>query len=70
MSRNQRDFSARSAEEREWMLNNTWCDACGEADLGMSSPQEYDEDGHVYVEGHCRKCGQAVRSEITEKGTS
>lgn len=52
------------------MLNNTWCDACGEADLGMSSPQEYDEADRVYVEGHCRKCGQAVRSEITEKGAS
>lgn len=70
MSGNQRDFAARSAEEREWMLNNTWCGACGKADLGMSSPQEYDEDGRVYVEGRCRKCGQAVRSEITEKGAS
>jgi hypothetical protein len=49
------------------MLQNTWCDTCGEADLGISSPREYEEKGRVYVEGQCRKCGQAVRSEVVEK---
>jgi len=67
MSRTQRNFTARSAEEREWVLNNTWCDGCGEADLGLSLPQEYEEAGRFYVEGRCRKCGEVVRSEIIEK---
>jgi hypothetical protein len=49
------------------MLQNTWCDACGEADLGMNSPREYEEDGRVYVEGQCRKCGREGRSEVIEK---
>lgn len=58
---------ARSAQEREWMLQNTWCDACAEADLGMDAPREYGEDGRVYVEGLCRKCRRGVRSEVVER---
>lgn len=67
MSRTEPDFGARSPFEREWMLENTWCDACGEADMGMKSPQEYAENGRMHMEGLCRKCGQPVRSEITDK---
>jgi hypothetical protein len=33
----------------------------------MHSPQEYEEDGLIYVEGKCSRCGRAVRTEITEK---
>jgi len=49
------------------MLQNTWCDTCAEADLGMDAPREYEEDGRVYVEGQCRKCRRGVRSEIVER---
>jgi len=67
MARTERDFAERSAQERDWMLQNTWCDACGEADLGMDAPREYEEDGRVYVEGKCRKCRRRVRSEVVER---
>ncbi len=35
----------------------------------MGAPQhlEYEENGHVYVEGQCRRCESAIRSEIIEK---
>ncbi len=50
------------------MSENTWCDRCNEADLGISSPQEYEENGKVYIEGTCQKCGETIRSEVTETG--
>ena len=65
--RNSRNFFERAEEERRWLQDNTWCDACGEADLGMSSPTEYEEAGVIFVEGACRRCGQIVRSEVTTK---
>lgn len=64
MSRTERDFSARPALEREWMLEHTWCDACAAADLGMDAPREYEEDGCVYVEGQCRRCRRRVCSRV------
>jgi hypothetical protein len=65
--RTERNFLDRTDFEREWILDNTWCDACEAADLGMTSPREYDEDGVVYVEGDCARCGSKVRSVISEK---
>jgi hypothetical protein len=70
MRRSERNFLAREGVEQKWILENTWCDTCSKADLGMTSPQEYEEDGRIYVEGNCRICGRQVRSEITEMGTS
>ena len=67
MMRSHRNFLARSAVERQCIVQNTWCDACGEADLGMESPQEYEEDGKIYVEGVCSRCRRTVRSEVIEK---
>ena len=40
MGRRERPFEARPPAEREWMLDNTWCPGCGEADLGMSFAAE------------------------------
>ena len=65
----QREFFAGSGSEQEWLRGNTWCDECGEADLGMISPQEYAENGEIFWEGICKRCNQAVRSEITEANT-
>jgi len=65
--RSHRNLLDRPHDERRWIVENTWCDACGEADLGMSAPQEYEEDGGIYVDGTCKRCGRMVRSEITEK---
>ena len=70
MSKIPLNFLARSDNERQWIMENTWCDECGEADLGMDSPQEYKDRGKIYVEGNCLRCGGVVRSEICEKDSS
>ena len=61
MNQIDRDFRARPEEERAWMLENTWCDRCGKADLGMDSPRENEVDRRIYMEGNCRKCVHRVR---------
>jgi hypothetical protein len=66
MERIVREFRARPEQERTWMIENSWCEHCQEADLGITDPMEYEEQGQVYLEGHCRRCGSLVRSEIRE----
>ena len=65
--RSGRNFDARPAAEREYMLENTWCGVCRAADLGMIEPREYEEGGQVFLEGRCRRCGGRVVSELTER---
>jgi hypothetical protein len=66
-NRKQLDFSLRSEEERRWFTENTWCDNCNEADLGIVDPIEFEESGVIFVEGKCKKCGKTVISKIQEK---
>jgi len=67
MSRIPRKFQLRSPDEQFWFQDQTWCNHCNQADIGLNNPLEYEEDGKIYVEGNCRRCGKTVRSEITEK---
>lgn len=62
-----RDFFARDEEEQAAFLSQTWCDHCQQPDLGMHSPQEYQLEGVVYIEGLCNQCKQAVFTELTEE---
>jgi len=61
-----RDFFSRDAEEQSAFLTHTWCNACMEVDLGMTDPIEYEQDGTVFIEGKCQKCGQTVTTELAE----
>jgi len=61
-----REFSKRPLEEREWLLQNTWCNFCGKADIGMTRPTEYESDGKVYISGICLRCGNEIVSELSE----
>lgn len=61
-----RNFRARSADEQNALSKESWCDSCGKADLGIDSPVEFEEDGRVYVEGKCSRCGTHVVTEILE----
>jgi hypothetical protein len=63
----QRDFTLRPDAERTWLCENTWCDLCAKADLGMTDPCEYEESGEVFVVAKCKACGTAVRSVIHER---
>lgn len=64
--RSARNFFARPADEQRALSKESWCDSCGKADLGIASPVEFEEDGMVYVEGKCPRCGIYVITEIVE----
>jgi hypothetical protein len=59
-----RDFSARPEFEREWLIQNTWCEICRAADLGLTDPVEFSESGRLFLSGNCASCGKSVTSEI------
>jgi hypothetical protein len=61
------DFNSRPEDERNSICAETWCDHCNQADLGLVKPVEFEEDGQNYIEGLCRKCGNAVRTYLVEK---
>jgi hypothetical protein len=62
-----RNFAARPELDRLSMLEATWCGACAQADLGMSDPEEYEEDGRVFLAARCRRCGGAIVTELLER---
>ncbi|MBR7887871.1 hypothetical protein J9B83_02870 [Marinomonas sp. A79] len=63
----ERDFSARSMEEQEDFLSQTWCNHCLEMDLGMVNPKEYETKERIWIEGECVKCGKVTVTEIVEE---
>ena len=69
MSRIERDFFARDPEDQKAFLEQTWCNECMEADLGMTDPVEHELNGVVYVEGKCAKCGSVIMTEIADDET-
>ena len=69
MPRTPRDFSKRDAVEQKFILAETWCDTCKQADLGMVDPIEFEEDGEIIVEGHCARCGAAIKTTVVVKDT-
>jgi hypothetical protein len=66
MARIERNFNGRNTQDQQWLVANTWCDRCAEADLGLTDPVEYEENGQILVEGKCKRCGQQVISSINE----
>lgn len=67
MSQRDRNFNNRSQLERHLLQEDTWCETCNQADLGLVEPREYEEAGEILIEGKCRKCGNRVVSKIIEK---
>jgi hypothetical protein len=67
MARIERNFGDRDAQEQRWLVANTWCDYCAKADLGLTAPVEYEEDGQIFVEGKCKCCGQRTVSSVGER---
>jgi hypothetical protein len=67
MAHIKRNFSNRGVQDQDWLISNTWCDYCAKADLGLTEPVEYEEDGQIFIEGKCRCCGQPVISSISEQ---
>lgn len=69
MSRVERDFFARTEDDQNDFLTQTWCNACMKADLGMIEPQEYELDEVIYIEGKCKECGELIVTEIADDST-
>ena len=69
MPRIPREFSKRDATEQKFLVEDTWCDACKKADLGMLNPVEFEENGEIIVEGLCGRCGGAIRTTVVVKDT-
>ncbi|NVK75907.1 hypothetical protein C0J08_13335 [Marinomonas sp. CT5] len=63
----ERDFTARSVEEQNDFMAQTWCNTCLEVDLGMKNPKEFESKDRVWIEGECLKCGQPTITEIVEE---
>jgi hypothetical protein len=66
MTRKVREFTARPEIERNLIMENTWCDICQKVDIGFSEPVEFEENGIIFVEGKCRRCGKRVVSEVAQ----
>ncbi len=60
MDRIKRDFFLRDNEEQRWLMENTWCDTCQQADLGLKDPLEYEDSETIFLEGKCNHCGHTV----------
>ena len=61
-----RVFYERQPQDKEWLLQNTWCDFCKKADLGIERPTEFELNGKIYLSGFCLICGNEIKSEIIE----
>ena len=61
------DFSALPEPDKDWFLQETWCDTCGKADLGIKQPELYIEKNIKYIAGKCITCDTKCISIITEK---
>ena len=64
MDKIERDFHQRDQEDQASFLQQTWCNQCQKADLGMVEPEEYELDGIVTIEGKCKVCGDTVITEL------
>lgn len=62
----ERDFFARDADEQQAFLEQTWCDNCMEANLGMEAPVEYVQNDTIFIEGKCKRCGEVIVTELTD----
>jgi len=58
------DLSSLDEIERSIYLDETWCDKCSEADLGIDKPELYIENNCKFISGSCTVCGELCISEI------
>jgi hypothetical protein len=67
MKRIKRNFYDRPILDQRWFLKNTWCDTCQKADIGMYEPEEYEENGTIFIQGKCSRCDALVTSEVESR---
>lgn len=57
-------FDSLPAEDQNWFLENTWCDICQRADLGVKEPREFRENGREFFIARCLVCGHECTTEV------
>ena len=57
---------AQAFSDKEWLVSDTWCNKCSEADLGVRNPVIYIENGRKFVEGKCLICNATCKMEMFE----
>lgn len=62
-----KDFHLRPIFEQEWLIENTWCERCQKADIGIENPNEFEKNGKLYISGFCKSCGSELTSEINNE---
>lgn len=60
------DFNSLPESDKDWFLQETWCDVCNQADLGIKEPELYIENNIKYISGKCVVCNTKCVSTITE----
>lgn len=66
MKREKLDWYTLPESDQTWYLQETWCNTCDKADLGLSDPELYIEGGIKYIDGKCLVCGSICSSTISE----
>jgi hypothetical protein len=57
-------FDVLNESDRDFFINDSWCDNCEKADLGIVDPKIYIADEKQYLEGVCKVCGQKQITEV------
>ena len=67
MTRTIRDFSARTASEQDAIFANLVCHQCfRNAVMPIFSILEYEEDGIIFCECTCQKCGNNCKLDLRD----
>ena len=61
------DFDKLEEVEKQNYIEDTWCEKCQKADLGIDDLEMFIEDNIKFVSGKCKVCGSICTSEIIEK---
>jgi hypothetical protein len=67
MNRKYLNFDELSKEDQEFFIEDSWCDSCEAADLGIVEPKIYIENDEEFLEGKCKVCGELQTTTVVIK---
>ncbi|MBH0077986.1 hypothetical protein I6F48_21105 [Pseudoalteromonas sp. SWYJ118] len=57
-------FDVLDESDKDFFINDSWCDYCEKADLGIIDPKIYILDEKQHLEGVCKICGHKQITEV------
>ncbi|MCL1052182.1 hypothetical protein L2755_21540 [Shewanella abyssi] len=57
-------FDVLDESDKDFFINDSWCDYCEKSDLGITDPKIYILDEKQYLEGVCKICGHKQITEV------